>query len=62
MLYYSLKTLNKLEKAKEKKKQEKKKKRYITKTIVTLSVLITNLFLISNPFAKLKVSLLPPKV
>jgi hypothetical protein len=60
MLYYSLKTLDKLEEAKEREKQEEEKR--VAKATTTLFVLTNNLFLMSNPFAKLKVPLLPPKV
>jgi hypothetical protein len=60
MLCCSLKTLDKLEEAKEKEKQEKEK--HATKAATTLFVPTSNLFLTSNPFAKLKVPLLLPKV
>jgi hypothetical protein len=60
MLCYGLKTLDKLEEAKEREKQEEEK--HATKTTITLFVLTSNLLLTSNPFAKLKVPLLPPKV
>jgi hypothetical protein len=59
MLCYSLKTLDKLEEAKEREKQKEEK--HVAKA-TTLFVLITDFFLTSNPFAKLKVPLLPPKV
>jgi hypothetical protein len=54
--------LNKLEEAKGREKQKEEERRHATKIIVTLSVLTTNFFLTSNPFAKLKVPLLPSKV
>jgi hypothetical protein len=60
MLCYSLKTLDKLKETKEREKQKERK--HVAKATVTLLVLISNLFLTSNPFAKLKVPLLPPKV
>jgi hypothetical protein len=60
MLCYSLKTLDKLEKAKERERQEEEK--HAAKAATTLFVLTNNLFLMSNPFARLKVPLLPPKV
>jgi hypothetical protein len=60
MLCYSLKTLDKLKAAKEREKQKEEK--HIAKATVTLFALTSNLLLLSNPFAKLKVPLLPPKV
>jgi hypothetical protein len=60
MVCCSLRTLDKLEEAKEKEKQEEEK--HATKAAATLFAPSSNLFLMSNPFAKLKVPLLPPKV
>jgi hypothetical protein len=60
MLCYSLKTLDKLEEAKEREKQEEEKR--AAKATAILFVSFSNLLLLSNPFAKLKVPLLPPKV
>jgi hypothetical protein len=60
MLCHGLKTLNKLEEAKEREKQKEEK--HATKVAATLFVPTSNLLLMSNPFAKLKVPLLPPKV
>jgi hypothetical protein len=60
MLCYSLKTLDKLEEAKEREKQEEEKR--AAKAATTLFVLTNNLLLTSDPFARLKVPLLPPKV
>jgi hypothetical protein len=60
MLCHSLKTLDKLEKAKEREKQEEEK--HVAKVTTTLFVPTSDLLLMSNPFAKLKVPLLPPKV
>jgi hypothetical protein len=60
MVCCSLRTLDKLKEAKEKEKQEEEKR--TAKATITLFVLTSNLFLTSNPFAKLKVSLLLLKV
>jgi hypothetical protein len=60
MLCHSLKTLDKLEEAKEREKQEEEKR--AAKAAATLFVLASDLLLTSNPFAKLKVPLLLPKV
>jgi hypothetical protein len=60
MLCHSLKTLDKLEEAKEREKQEEEKR--VAVAAATLFVPISNLLLTSNPFARLKVPLLPPKV
>jgi hypothetical protein len=60
MLCYGLRTLDKLEEAKEKEKQVKEKR--AAKAAATLFALTSNLLLTSNPFAKLEVPLLPPKV
>jgi hypothetical protein len=60
MLCCSLKTLDKLEEAKEREKQEEGKR--VTKATATLFALTTNFLLTSNPFARLKVPLLPPRV
>jgi hypothetical protein len=61
MLCCSLKTLDKLEEAKEREKQEEKEKR-VAKAATTLFVPTNDLLLTPNPFAKLKVPLLPPEV
>jgi hypothetical protein len=60
MLCYSLKTLDKLEEAKEREKQEEEK--HAAKATATSFVLTNDPLLTSNPFARLKVPLLPPKV
>jgi hypothetical protein len=60
MLCRSLKTLNKLEETEEREKQEEEK--HAAKATTTLFVPASNLLLISNPFARLEVPLLPPKV
>jgi hypothetical protein len=60
MLCCSLKTLDKLEEAKEREKQEEEK--HVAKATATLLVPTSDLLLTSNPFAKLEVPLLPPKV
>jgi hypothetical protein len=54
---YSLKTLNKLEKAKEKERQIKIK-RIATKAVVMLSNVLALLLTKANPFASVKVLLL----
>jgi hypothetical protein len=59
MLCYSLKTLDKLKETKEREKQEEEK--HVAKA-TTSFVPTTNFLLTSNPFAKLKVPLLLPKV
>jgi hypothetical protein len=60
MLCCRLRTLDKLEEAEEREKQEEEKR--AAKAAATLFVLANDLFLMSNPFARLKVPLLPPKV
>ena len=58
IVYYSLKTLNKLEKTKEKKKQIK-----IECTVIkAIAIQIQTLVAKTNPFVKIKIPLLLPKV
>jgi hypothetical protein len=60
MLRRGLKTLDELEEAKEREKQEEEK--HAAKAATTSFVPTSDLFLTSNPFARLKVPLLPPEV
>jgi hypothetical protein len=60
MVRRSLRTLDKLEEAEEREKQEEEKR--AAKAIAISFVPISDLLLTSNPFAKLEVPLLPPKV
>jgi hypothetical protein len=59
IVYYSLKTINELDKAEEKEKQIKPKQ-------VATAAMLSNVLVLSttktNPFVGLKVLLLPPKV
>jgi hypothetical protein len=60
MVCRGLRTLDKLEEAKERERQKEEKR--TAKATATLFVLINALPLTSNPFAKLKLPLLLPKV